>query len=328
MANVLITGASGFIGSAFCAELSYQHNVFGVSRRDRNLDSPGNLVHEQADILNLDSIYTICEKHSPDVVIHCAGLAHQKIGNTDFCTYMRVNSEATENLAKEASKSKSDVCFIFLSSVSVYGEENLHTPVSEDDICKPSGDYAESKLDAERRLLTLYDRGIIHNLIILRLAPVYDHDWSFNLNRRVLAPFNIAYFRFGTGLQKMSALARPNLVEFISFLLNGSMNSPGVHIFNVCDAEHYAFDTIIQIFKESGLYPKRPVLPIPLSTVRIATHGAGSILSARRRWLRSCYDKLASDLIFDNRRMLKTGFRPRHSLKTIYKSESGLLDLS
>jgi len=56
------------------------------------------------------------------VVIHCAGIAHQKIGAVDAATYMRVNGEATENLAKAAAESNSGVCFIFLSSVSVYGE--------------------------------------------------------------------------------------------------------------------------------------------------------------------------------------------------------------
>jgi nucleoside-diphosphate-sugar epimerase len=35
---------------------------------------------------------------------------------------MRVNSEATENLARAASQVNPDVRFIFLSSVSVYGE--------------------------------------------------------------------------------------------------------------------------------------------------------------------------------------------------------------
>lgn len=32
-------------------------------------------------------------------------IAHQKIGAVDYATYMRVNREATENLAKAAAKS-------------------------------------------------------------------------------------------------------------------------------------------------------------------------------------------------------------------------------
>ena len=33
--------------------------------------------------------------------------------------------------------------------------------------CWPSSDYAESKLDAERRLIALSDEGTLHNLIIV-----------------------------------------------------------------------------------------------------------------------------------------------------------------
>jgi len=45
------------------------------------------------------------------------------------------------------------VHFIFLSSISVYGEDNLKDSVSEESECNPSSDYAQSKLDAEKRLI-------------------------------------------------------------------------------------------------------------------------------------------------------------------------------
>ena len=58
----------------------------------------------RAGLTDRDSAVAILEKHSPDVVIHCAGIAHQKIGAVDSVTYMQINSEATENLAKDAAK--------------------------------------------------------------------------------------------------------------------------------------------------------------------------------------------------------------------------------
>ena len=60
----------------------------------------------------------------------------------------------------------------------------------------------------------------MHNLILLRLAPVYDCEWSLNLDRRVFAPKKMAYLKFGNGEQRMSALARSNLVDFIDFLIH------------------------------------------------------------------------------------------------------------
>jgi nucleoside-diphosphate-sugar epimerase len=165
------------------------------------------------------------------------------------------------------------------------------------------------------------DEGIIHNLIILRLAPVYDRRWSLNLDRRVFAPGKLAYLRFGSGSQKMSALARPNLVDFIEFLLKRSPQNSGVNILNVCDAEAYEFNKIIRVFQKSGIRPNRPIISIPLFPVWIATRIASIFLPGKRNWLHSCYDKLASDLVFENGKMMGTGFRPVHSLETVFYVE-------
>jgi len=376
MKNILITGAAGFIGSALCSRLASGNKVIGVDITGP-ADGALNIAWEQADLTNEDSVTAICEKHSPDVVIHCAGIAHQKIGVVDSATYMHVNSEVTENLAKAASKSNPGVCFVFFSSVSVYGEHPQINPQitqisqikrtktnNDDGIGEyggywPSSDYAVSKLDAERRLRVLYDEGKLHNLVILRLAPVYDHSWSLNLDRRVFAPGKVAYLRFGSGSQRMSALARPNLVEFIVHILQsadypstifrtygagadfrrlkdgteldsgfrrndkkegGNDKRRNSQIFNVCDAESYVFNRIIGVFKKSGIQPNRPVISVPLSVVWLATRIAGVIFSSKREWIHSCYDKLAYDLVFDNGRMMGTGFAPVHSLETIFLS--------
>ena len=129
MKNVIISGARGFIGSALCDRLGYDNKVIGIDITGPT-DAGLNITWEQADLTDQDSVSVICEKYSPDVVLHCAGIAHQKIGTVDYATYMRVNSEATENIAKAAAKSNPNLTFIFLSSVSVYGEDNLSVSVS------------------------------------------------------------------------------------------------------------------------------------------------------------------------------------------------------
>ena len=319
--KILVTGAAGFIGSALWSRMSFDNKVFGIDIEKKSFAKSANITWEQADLSDLASAVAICEKYSPDVVIHCAGIAHQKIGSVDSTTYMHVNSKATANLAKSASRANPDVNFIFLSSISVYGEDNLTIPVSEESDIQPSSDYAFSKADAEKRLIALFNTGVIRNLIILRLSPVYDREWGFNLERRVFAPKKVGYLKFGSGRQKISALARSNFVEFIQFLLKRDSNNVGLEILNVCDRNPYEFNEIIQIFKKSGLYPKRPIIPVPLPAIWLATRIGGLVLKNKKKWIHSAYNKLASSLVFDNTKMLKTGFKPRHSLQTVFSQK-------
>ncbi|MBN1906089.1 MAG: hypothetical protein JW927_13435, partial [Deltaproteobacteria bacterium] len=120
-------------------------------------------------------------------------------------------------------------------TISVYGETDLVQPVSENSTYNPSSDYAFSKLDAERRLIALYEKGLIHRLTILRLSPVYDRDFRLNLERRILGPKKSFYVLFGDGQQTMSALARPNLVDFIEFIVNTQDDERRLEVMNVCD---------------------------------------------------------------------------------------------
>jgi nucleoside-diphosphate-sugar epimerase len=315
--NILITGSSGFIGRALCNQLASLNVITGLDLAENPSFNPS-IVWIKFDLDDRNLIKSVCNNCSPDIVIHCAGIARQKIGAVDAAAYMRVNSEATENLAKAAAAVNHDLHFIFLSTISVYGESHAVQPVDEDAVCSPSSDYALSKLDAERRLLRLYEEGLFRRLTILRLAPVYDREWKLNLERRVFAPGKSAYLKFGSGEQKMSALARPNLVELIEHLLNRSSGSRGVEILNVCDMAPYSFKKIIQAFKASGVYPVRPTVTIPLPIVWSATRAAGIVLRGKRAWLHLCYDKLASNLVFDNSKMIQAGFEPRHTLKTIF----------
>jgi len=91
-----------------------------------------------------------------------------------------------------------------------------------------------------------------------------------------------------------------------------------LQIFNVCDAEAYEFNRIIRVFKKSGIRPNRQIISVPLFPVWLVTRISGILLASKRNWLHSGYNKLASDLVFDNRKMMKTGFKPRHNLYTIF----------
>ena len=318
--KILITGISGFIGRALFDKFFNKYSIIGI---DNNMKCKiQNAILDFSDINDYENISYFINTHKPDIIIHCAGIAHQKIGSINSDEYLRVNSLATNHLAKTAIKANPYAHFLFLSSISVYGENNIKGSVFEKDQCNPSSDYANSKLDAEKHLIKLYETGVLKKLDILRLSPVYDSEWALNLDRRVFAPKKLAYIKFGSGEQQMSAVSRQNLVDFIEYRLNQGkddlIDSSFCNIFNVCDERSYQFKEIIRVFKKSDYQPNRLVFYIPLVFVWIATRLAGLILGNKRQWLYSCYDKLAYSLVFDNKRMLSTGFKHRYSLKSVF----------
>ncbi len=299
-------------------QLSEEYEVIGLYNRHKPYTN-NIIIWKQADLLCKEKVDDLFRKYSPDTVIHCAAVAHQRFYKTDRQTYFDVNSVAAENIARAACEANLSTHFIFLSSISVYGENNLLLPVKESHAYHPTSDYGKSKLDAENRLLRLYQEKKKHALTILRLAPVYDKEWSFNLDRRVLSPFKIVYLKFGSGRQQMSALARPNLTDFIKFIVSNSKdNENKVRIINITDPEPYDFNRIIRVFLKSWSHPVRPVIKIPASAVFLITRIAGLFFPKKREWIHACYEKLASSLIFDNTKMLKTGFKPKHNMETVY----------
>ena len=90
------------------------------------------------------------------------------------------------------------------------------------------------------------------------------------------------------------------------------------HIINVADEESYSFNDIIDTFLKSNSHPTRPVVRIPTYLIFLLTRMMGLLFSSKKAWIYGCHEKLASSLIFDNKRMLEKGFKPEHNLKTIF----------
>ena len=320
MKTVLITGANGFIGQAICQHFfgKYKLILFDSEVFSGSCNSS---VIIKGCITDNKLLKTICQTYRPDMVIHCAGIAHQKIFRPmDKDAYETINSIATENIAMESVKYNPEVHFIFLSSISVYGEDH-NGLVEETDKCNPTSDYAVSKLRAEIRLLNLYNKKLIKKLDILRLCPVYDEFQSLNLDKRVFAPNKFFYIKFGSGHQKMSVLSKQTLVGFIDFLVKRNDRVCFGDIFNVCDLLPCTFNDIISLFKLSKYQPDRWILPFPLGVFKILIQIASFVFKSKSIFLKSCYKKIANNFIFDNERMLATGFRPRSSLKSVFLNE-------
>ena len=151
--NILLTGATGFLGSVLVRALSRRKDIsLAVALRTQkpSLCSMTHVVGE----FSADTGWSAALA-GQQVVIHAAARAHvMKDEVTDpLAEYRRVNVEGTLNLARQAAAAGVKR-FVFISSIKVNGEGTpLGLPYSTDDVPAPQDCYGTSKLEAEQGLM-------------------------------------------------------------------------------------------------------------------------------------------------------------------------------
>lgn len=171
MTKVLVTGATGFIGSSLVPALI----AAGYDVRCAVWQKNTNLPVEQVEINKLEQITDWAKAlDGIDIVIHLAARVHimKENASTSLDEYCKVNSIATKNFAEQAAKHKVKR-FVFLSTIKVNGEMSLvHQPFTEESNVQPTDPYALSKLNAERYLQEISERSGME-VVILRPPLVY-----------------------------------------------------------------------------------------------------------------------------------------------------------
>jgi nucleoside-diphosphate-sugar epimerase len=170
--TILVTGATGFVGSALCACLGKK----GASVRAavRTLNSYFDSV-EAIEVGNLSSKtdWTVPLKNISQVV-HLAARVH--IMNDQSADpleeFRKVNVDATIHLAKQAAAAGVKR-FIYVSSIKVNGESTeLGRPFTAEDAPRPQDPYGVSKYEAERELRTIAEQTGME-VVIIRPPLVY-----------------------------------------------------------------------------------------------------------------------------------------------------------
>ena len=170
--KILITGASGFIGS-FIVEEALRRGfetwaaVRGSSSRQFLTDERINFIE-----LNLSSEEQLTEQLRGlqfDYVVHAAGVT-KCLDKQDF---HRINTEGTQHLVRVLLALQMRIKrFVYISSLSIMGairEQQPYTEILESDVAKPNTAYGKSKLEAEKWLATVKDLPYV----ILRPTGVY-----------------------------------------------------------------------------------------------------------------------------------------------------------
>lgn len=174
--KVLVTGASGFIGS-FLVEAGLERDMqvwAGVRKSSsRRYLQDTRIRFAELDFTDSDRLEEQLKKHKQehggwDYIIHCAGVtkcldkADFEIGNY-WATRHFIETLMRLDMVPEQ--------FIYISSLSVFGpiREKDYSPICEQDVPQPNTAYGVSKLHSEEYLYTLPD----FPYVIFRPTGVY-----------------------------------------------------------------------------------------------------------------------------------------------------------
>jgi len=197
---VLVTGASGFIGRAACAEL--ERRGWRVVRGVRENGS--------------------LERGWPmqgiDAVVHLAGIAHQLHGQDVEAAYHEMNCAATERLARAAAQA-GVTRFVFMSSIKVNGERTaIDRPFTSRDVPNPQDRYARSKLLAEQALGGVASETGLE-CVVIRPPLVYGPGVKANFLRLLRLVRTGIPLPFASIENRRSLLYVGNLVDLIAVCL-------------------------------------------------------------------------------------------------------------
>ena len=171
--KILVTGASGFIGS-FIVEEALRRGfdtwaaVRGSSSRQFLQDPRIHFI--ELNLSDQQQLEQQLRDHDFDYVVHAAGVT-KCLHAADF---YRINTEGTKHLVQAIRNVGMPLRrFVYISSLSIFGairEQQPYEEIRETDTPQPNTDYGRSKLEAERWLDAQAD-GFPY--VVLRPTGVY-----------------------------------------------------------------------------------------------------------------------------------------------------------
>jgi nucleoside-diphosphate-sugar epimerase len=293
--RILVTGSSGFIGSAVSSALAAAgHSVRAASRKPKRVANQDRV--EWIELPDLEQEVDWAPLlEGMDIVVHLAAIAHRS--HADSGDYARANRVATASLA-QACRRQGVKRLIFMSSIGAQAGSAADHVVTENDEPWPITAYDRAKLAAEEEIRR---SGV--PFTILRPVIVYGPGAKANiaLIMRIAAlPLPLP---FGAFKNQRSLLSISNLVQAVMVCLAGpeTLNQT----FIVCDPEPITLAEMLATLREAAGRPPR-LIPIPPLAVRAMIMAAGR---------QSLWDRIGRELVASSSKLQKAGWSPQIETK-------------
>lgn len=294
--NILITGASGFLGREVLKGLGTLNDV--------KIDTIGRF--DKSDIVCDLSFQKPTINNTYSKVIHIAGKAHS-VPKTDEEKeeFYKVNHIGTKNLL-DSLKGNLPKTFVFISTVAVYGKD-YGEMIDESYSLEGNTPYAKSKILAEEEVVNFCKEYKI-NYVILRLPLISGENAPGNLGSMIKAIKKGYYFRIGKGLAKKSIVSSTDIANLICSL---NQNKSGV--FNLTDGIDPTFCDIENHI--ANLYDKK-IISLPkalfISLAKIGDVIPFFIINTNK------LNKITKSLTFSSEKAVRElNWKPKPALKNI-----------
>ena len=285
--KILVTGASGFVGSHLCERLDQLgHEVYAQVRELAKLKFfkvPGTPVVGK---LFYDRKHDWIDELPEDIsaVIHVAGLVHSFDNENFFLT----NALATERIVQDLSQKYDRLKFILISSLAAVGPSENSLLRREEHNPQPISAYGQSKLEAEKLLFqtapTQWSKIIVRPPIIF--GPRDEAGLEiFRLVQKGIVPVIGA----GAKNKEYSYICIYDLVEVVHKILNHPFEKN--ETFFVSYPKTATFEKIIDVVAHKMDVRKPFLIPLPSGPMKLLANLLKKIHRVRPLNIRLTPDK-------------------------------------
>lgn len=247
--RVLVTGASGFVGTHFLTALQTAGHETIAAGGPHDTSA-----FVALDILNAASVSAVVDAAAPDAIVHLAGQAFVPQSVADPLATIDVNAAGTARVL-EAARAYRDrtgdaVRVLVISSAEVYGIHRPdRMPLDENAATRPMNPYAASKLAAETYALTwarTYGLDVVVARPFNHIGPGQDARFAVSSFARQLADIAAggeAVMRVGNLEAQRDFLdVRDVAAAYVLLLANARLGE----VYNICSGRPVAIREVLR----------------------------------------------------------------------------------
>lgn len=275
MKRVLVTGATGFVGSALVAKLAQTDGFAPVAVARRPF-----AFADGVEAIQVRDLSELAPKLGGiDTIVHCAARVHvmREEAVDPLAAFRKDNVEVTLRLAENATHAGVRR-FVFLSSIKASGEETFAEPFTELTHPQPETPYGQSKLEAEEGLRAVASRTSLE-VVSLRPPLVYAAHAGGNFARLLRWLCRGLPLPLGSVTNKRSTIALENLVDVIVRCIDHPQAAN--ELFLVSDGDDLSTPDMLRAVA-GGMDKEPALLPFPVPLIRMAAAMLGQRDAARQ----------------------------------------------